>query len=113
MGALIVAVPLALDLPAKFDSGTRVVAVGRVALSQHAATVAATTTHVVDNLVAEVERSMIPALAVALHESPAAVTRTLSTSYPAVARGLAEWNAVRGPGYALAAAQQASVAPVR
>jgi hypothetical protein len=106
-----VALPLAMNLPAKFDAGTRVVAVGRVALSQRAASTAEATTHVVDNLVAEVKHSMVPTLAAQLHESPAAFGRALGASYPAVARGLAEWNAVRGPGYALAAAQRVSVKP--
>jgi hypothetical protein len=111
VGALLVAVPLALSLPSKFDSGTRVVAVGDIALSQHAATVALTTTHVVDDLVAEVGHKLIPALAQQTHQSPAAFTRQLATAYPAVARGLAEWSTIRGAGYALAAAQQVSVKP--
>lgn len=111
VGALAVAIPLAMNLPAKFDSGTRVVAVADIALSQHAATVAATTTHVVDDLVAEVDRSLIPALAKATHRSPAAFTSSLAAAYPAVATGLRDWSSVRGSGYALAAAQQASVRP--
>jgi hypothetical protein len=111
VGVLMVALPLAMDLPAKFDDGTTVVSVGRVALSQRAATTAERTTHVVDDLVAEVEHSLIPTLAAKLHVSQGSLVRTLGTNYPAVARGLAEWPAVRGPGYALAAAQQASVAP--
>lgn len=111
VGLLAVAIPLAMELPSKFDSGTRVVAVADIALSQHAATVAETTTHVVDNLVAEVGHSLIPALAKATHQSPAAFTHALAASYPAVATGLREWSSVRGSGYALAAAQQASVKP--
>lgn len=113
VGVLAVAIPLAMGLPAKFDAGTRVVAVADVALSQHAATVAETTTHVVDNLVAEVDRSLIPALAKDAHQSRAAFTRSLAAAYPAVATGLREWSSVRASGYALAAAQQASVKPFR
>jgi len=108
-----VAVPLALNLPGKFDAGSRVIPVGRIALSQHAATAAETTTRIVDRLVSQVDRSMIPALAARLHETPAAFSHSLALNFPAVASGLAHWPQIRSGGYALAAAQQDSVQPFR
>jgi hypothetical protein len=112
-GLLMVVVPLALNLPGKFAAGARTVTVGRVALSQHAATAAQATTVVIDNLVHEVKHSMIPALATRLGESPAAFSTALAARYPAVGRGLAHWDQIRPGGYALAAAQQDSVQPFR
>lgn len=108
-GLAIVAIALALSLPAKADAAAHVDKVGRVALSPVAAKAAIDTTNTIDALVNDVQRSFVPDLAQRTGGTPAAVTAQLEQTYPAVARGLAQWPTIRPGAYALAAAQRESL----
>jgi hypothetical protein len=91
-GALLIVVPLAIGLFGKVDSAEHVDRVGKVALSQKAATTARQTTQTVDDVVKQV-----PALGVDLDR------------YPAVARGAQEWLTIAPGAFNLAKVQAASV----
>jgi hypothetical protein len=99
----------ALNLPAKFRSTDRIVSVGRVALSQRAADTATNTVKVVNAMVPEVEKKVIPALASQLHVTPSALTQQLGARFPQVARGLRRWPQIQPGAADLAARQEASV----
>jgi hypothetical protein len=111
--AAIVAGAFAFSLPAKFGATSRVVAIGRVALSQRAADTATSTVATVDAMVREVRTRLVPALAARLGVAPSAVVARIATAYPAVARGLARWPSIRPGAADLAARQRATVAAFR
>lgn len=111
--AAIVVGAFAFALPAKFGATHRVVAVGRAALSQRAAATATATVATVDTMVREVKTRMVPALATQLGVTPAALGDQIASTYPAIARGLAQWPAIKPGAADLAARQRATVAAFR
>ena len=108
-GALLIAVPLTIGLIGKADAADHVDQVGKVALSQKAATTAQATTETVDNVVKQVGSGLVPDLARRLGETPAQVVADVGRNYPAVARGMAAWPKIAPGAFHLAKVQQASV----
>ena len=60
-------------------------------------------------MVTQVETEMVPALAQRLHLTPAAFERSIATSSPAVAKGLAAWPSIKPGAVELVRRQVASV----
>jgi hypothetical protein len=109
VGGAMIVFPIALSYPHKASDAKQVAAVGRAALSQQAATGAATANRLIDGMVNEVNTAMIPALAQQLHTTPQALGATLAQRDPAVVRGLQAWPTIRPGAVALASVQAASV----
>jgi hypothetical protein len=113
LGVAMIAVPLALSLPAKASATRDVLKVGRIAVSQKAATAAHKAALIVDDMVGEINRDMIPDLARRLHVSPAALDQRIDRDYPGLGTGLREYPGIAATAYQLTATQQASVAPFK
>jgi hypothetical protein len=109
VGLAMIVLPLALSYPRKASDATKVAAVGKVALSAKAATGAQTANRLIDGTVTQVKTEMIPALAQRLRVTEAAFEQTLATDYPAVAKGLAAWPAIKPGAVELVRRQTASV----
>jgi hypothetical protein len=110
LGAGLVVVPLALNLPAKASDSGPVLKLGRIAVSQHAATAAHRTALAVDDMVSTMRFRMLPDLAARLHTTPATLDATISRHAPRMANGLREWPSIAATAYGLTQAQQSSVA---
>jgi hypothetical protein len=87
LGLAMVVLPLALSYPRKASDAGKVAAVGRVALSQQAATGAHTANRLIDNMVTQVDTQMIPVLAQRLRLTAAALGTSLRPSIPRSPRG--------------------------
>jgi hypothetical protein len=109
LGAATVIAAFALNLPAKFQAAHRIVAVGRVALSQKAADTATQTVAVVDATVKEVETKMVPALAARFGLPPGKLVAAIGRKYPGITKGLRDWPRIKPGAAALAAQQRANV----
>ena len=104
-----IAVPFALSLTSKAAAADRIVKVGDVSLSRKAADTATATVQLLDRLVPEVQNQVVPALAKQLHTTPEKLGQTIATSYPGIAKGLADWPKISPTAAQLAANQRASV----
>ena len=109
LGSAMLVLPLALSYPRKASDAKKVAAVGRVALSRQAATGAQTANQLIDNMVTQVNTQMVPAVARRLHLTPAALTASIATNYPAVAKGLSAWSSIKPGAVGLVRRQVASV----
>jgi hypothetical protein len=113
LGLGMVIVPFAFSLPSKADDASNIAAVGRVALSKQAATKALAATNVIDATVTQTRDNMLPAMARRLRLPSARLNAILRHDFPAVPRGLRQWNSVRPGAYHLTQIQGASVADNR
>ena len=111
LGAVAVALPLALGIPGKADDARAVGDIARGGLSQEGADTAQEIVVVLDELVEEVKFAMVPGLARPLGVTPSEVEAKIARDYPAVARLLDRWPAIAAgeTGAKLAATQQAVV----
>jgi hypothetical protein len=113
LGLGMVAVPFAFSLPSKADDASNIAAVGRVALSQQAATKAAAATKVIDATVTQTRSAFLPAMARRLQLPPARLDAILRRDFPAVPKGLHQWDSIRPGAYHLTQIQAASVSDNR
>jgi hypothetical protein len=112
-GVALIVVPLALSLPEKASDTRDVLKVGRIAVSQKAATAAHKAALIVDDMVGEINGQMIPDLARRLHVSPAALDQRIDRDYPGLGTGLREYPGIAAAAYQLTAVQQAAVGPFK
>jgi hypothetical protein len=113
LGLGMVIVPFAFSLPSKADDAGNIAAVGRVALSEQAATKALAATKVIDSTVTQTRSTLLPAMARSLGLSLARLDAILRHDFPAVPRGLQQWDSIRPGAYHLTQIQGASVADNR
>lgn len=109
LGLGMVIVPFAFSLPSKADDASNIAAVGRVALSEQAATKALAATKVIDATVTQTRDAMLPAMARRLGLPLARLDAILRRDFPAVPRGLQQWDSIRPGAYHLTQIQSASV----
>lgn len=111
VGVLAVALPLAFSLPSRASDARAVGDVARAGLSQKGADTAERIVVVLDRLVTQVDRELVPVVAQRIGKPPASVGRLLAGSFPDTARFLARWPSISaGPtGKALADKQQSVV----
>ncbi len=109
LGAGMIVVPLALNLPAKASDSGPVLKLGRVAVSQQAATAAHTTALAVDDMVSTMRFGMIPGIAARAHTTRAALDGAIAHQAPGMAKGLREWPSLAATAYSLTQLQQLSV----
>jgi hypothetical protein len=109
LGLGMVVVPFAFSLPGKADDASNIAAVGRVALSEQAATKALAATKVIDATVTQTRDTMLPAMAHSLRLPLARLDAILRHDFPAVPRGLREWESIRPGADHLTQIQGASV----
>jgi hypothetical protein len=112
-GAALIVVPLALSLPEKASDTKDVLKVGRIAVSQKAATAAHKAALIVDDMVTTINTRMVPDIARRLHESPSSLSATIEKDYPGLATGLREYPGIAAAAYQLTAVQQAAVSPFK
>jgi hypothetical protein len=113
IGLGMVVVPFAFSLPSKADDAANIATLGRVALSQQAATKALAATKVIDATVTQTRDKMLPALARRLRLPVTSFDAIVQRSFPAVERGLRQWPSIRPGAYHLTQIQGASVADNR
>jgi hypothetical protein len=109
LGLGMVIIPFAFSLPSKADDASNIAALGRVALSEQAATKALAATKVIDATVTQTRNTMLPAVARSLQLPMARFDAILQRDFPAVGRGLRRWDSIRPGAYHLTQIQGASV----
>ena len=109
LGLGMTVVPFALSLPQKTSDSKAVLKVGRVAVSQGAATAAHRTALTVDAMVGTLKANMLPDVARRLHVPLAELDATIVRDFPGLATALREWPAIAPAAFELTAGQQASV----
>jgi hypothetical protein len=70
---------------------------------------ARTANRLIDNMVAEVDTQMVPAVAQRLHLTPPALAASIAQTYPAVAKSLTAWPSIKPGAVELVRRQVASV----
>ena len=94
LGAVAIAVPLALGVPSKAQDARTVGDIARGGLSQQGADKAEEIVVVLDKMVRQVRDEMVPDLARQLDVTPSDVGAELGRDYPNVALLLARWEAI-------------------
>jgi len=111
LGAVAIAVPLAMSVPSKASDARDLGDIARGGLSQQGADKAEEIVVVLDKMVQQVRTELVPDLAGQLKVTPSEVDAQIGRDYPAVALLLARWEAIAAgeTGERLAATQQAVV----
>jgi len=109
LGAAVALAPFVVSFPQKASDGDHVAQVARIGLSQEGADKAQHAMVVLDQMFAEIEDDLLPAVRQRLDWSDAALHQLLADEFPRVSAGLARWSEIQPKGHSLADKQTASV----
>jgi hypothetical protein len=107
VGAALVVVPLAIELPDKIDAAERVSVVGRVGLDPATGERAVTATRLFDGAAADLSTALPVAYARATGTTVEQAQARIAERFPAVTRFVDAWPALSGPSHELSDSQVA------